>query len=236
MLIKDYICDVGLKRKVNEDSFIIDEKNYFIVVSDGMGGHEKGDIASKIVVDSFYKTLNAFLEVEEYSNLNEFEEKIINYLNISNKNASDLITNYANKFDIKKTIGATVAGIFIEEVFKKMVIFHLGDSRVYRIRDNKIEQLTKDHSAYSEEKTSNKNILLKAVGNFKIFNMEINILDYEVKDIYLICSDGVSNLVNNEEILDVISKYSNNYCDIIKEKIYNNGARDNFTLVISEIR
>jgi len=220
-------CDVGLKRKINEDSFLVDKQNNFAIVSDGMGGYEKGEIASAFIVEEFAKQL------QQYVNLGEKQytkDKIISYLNKANERSSKKISIYAKNHNIKKTIGATVVGLYFATAIDKLVLFHLGDSRIYKIYDNKIEQITVDHSIGN-------NVLSRAIGNFDIFELEINFIDFKKEDIYLIRSDGIYNYISNKELLDVIiNEKLDSSCDIIKNIVYKNGAKDNLTLIITKYK
>jgi protein phosphatase len=226
-MLKSYdICDIGLKRKVNEDSFFVDEENNFVVVSDGMGGYEKGEVASLIVVEEFNKKLTEF---HNLTNNIQTKQLLCEYLNEANEQASKVISLYAKQNKIDKTIGATVVGFYYLENVKKIVLFHIGDSRIYKIKSDNIEQLTNDHSVSN-------NVLSKAIGNFNIFDLEINFIDFEYSDIFLVCSDGVYNCISNQELLFMIKNNSlDKSCQKIKDIIYKNGAKDNLTLVVATI-
>jgi len=229
MKIVDFFSDKGLVREINEDSYLIDKKNNFAIVSDGMGGHEKGDMASSLVIKEFCKSINEFLQCD-ISNDIMFQSMLSKYLNNANEDISNKLLRYSKENNIKDTIGATVAGVYIDKSNSKIAIYHLGDSRVYRIRDNNIIQMTIDHNNDS----SNKNVLAKAIGNFEVFDLDIKVDDYICGDYYLLCTDGISNFINDEQILDIITNNTKDYCDIIKNNIYLSGAKDNFTLVIIE--
>ena len=225
MIVKDYICDVGLKRSLNEDTYLINQENSYVLVSDGMGGHERGDVASDIVVNTYNNIMEKSIKSSDESfNINEV-------LNISNKEATLKITKFARDNKIKNTMGATIAGVYFDEKNKIANCFHLGDSRIYRISNNKIEQITQDHSVMSE----NKNILSKAIGNFSSFEVELESLKYKRNDTFLICTDGIYNYINEDEVLDIIVNNKSDYCDLIKNKVYENTARDNLTIVIVEL-
>ena len=227
MLESYSVCDIGLKRKVNEDSFLVDEENNFIVVSDGMGGYEKGEVASLMVVEEFNKKLSEF---HTLANDTQTKQLLCEYLNEANEQASKVISLYAKQNKIDKTIGATVVGLYYLKSIKKVVLFHIGDSRIYKIKSDNIEQLTNDHSVSN-------NILSKAIGNFDIFDLEINFVDFDYNDIFLVCSDGVYNCISNQELLFVTKNNSlDKSCDKIKDIIYKNGAKDNLTLVLTTIR
>lgn len=230
MVIKDCLYDIGLKRKLNEDSYKYSQKQNFALISDGMGGHEKGDIASGIIVDTFESYLNDFSN-ENIEDEKDFELSLKNYLKLANEESFSLIIKYANENNINKIMGATIIGIYHSIKFNKIWTFHLGDSRAYRIRDKKIEQLTNDHCMIQ----NNKEVLSKAIGNFDIFDLDINTYDTKINDILMICSDGVYNYIQEEEINHILEHNFNNHCALIKEKIYSNGAKDNFTLIVMEI-
>ena len=229
MKIIDYFSDKGKVRDINEDSYLIDKNSNFAVVSDGMGGHEKGDVASFLVVKEFLKNIKDFQESEISNNI-MFQSMLSKYLNNANEDTSKKLINYANENNHNNTIGATVAGIYLDKENSNIAIFHLGDSRVYRIRNNSITQMTIDHNSDS----SNKNVLAKAIGNFEVFDLDIKVDNYLSNDFYLLCTDGISNFISDTEILDIITNNSKDFCDIIKEKIYINGAKDNMTLIIIE--
>ena len=226
MIIKDYICDVGLKRNLNEDTYLINQENKYVLVSDGMGGHERGDVASNIVVQTYNEIFNDSLNSTCID-----ENKIYDMINISNKESTLKIKKFARDYKIKNTMGATIVGTIFDYENNKCYYFHLGDSRLYKISDNKITQLTIDHSVESE----NKNVLSKAIGNFAAFDVDINSIDFGNNDIFFLCTDGVYNFISEDEILNIILNNTMNYSEIIKKKIYNNGARDNLTFVIVEV-
>lgn len=253
MLIYSGITDVGLKREVNEDSYLM-EKDIFII-SDGMGGHDRGEIASKIIIDTMKEEINIFndngstaLLVEKEENHEEKLKQQITYLlNSSVIKSKKNIEKYIKNKNIYSKMGATIAGIYFDQILnKKLTTFHLGDSRVYMIRKEKIEQLTIDHSMYEDMRRSNRyreedlknvnrNVITKAIGNFKLNDVEVNFYDIEDDDIYIICSDGVSDLCNEVEILDLVLKDIENLdkvCENIKKLVYLKGARDNLSFII----
>ena len=227
MFNSEGFTDKGLKRDNNEDMILI--KDNLFVISDGMGGHEKGEVASRMVIDSMKRI--DYYDIDIKSN---YAEYIKNTLNNSIKEAHKNITKYAIRSNIKTIMGATVAGLYKSNLYSdKIAIFHLGDSRVYRIRDNIIKQLTIDHSQYEDMKRSGKysqkeldmvgkNRITKAVGNFIFSNLEINFFKYKKGDIYIVCSDGVSDLCTNEELEKAVNSSSSLKvaCQKIKDIVY----------------
>jgi len=83
--------------------------------------------------------------------------------------------------------------------------------------------------------SSNKNVLVKAIGNFEVFDLDIKVSTYVQEDYYLLCTDSITNFISDEEILEIVQNNSKDYCDIIQNKIYINGAKDNLTLIIVEV-
>jgi serine/threonine protein phosphatase PrpC len=226
--IIDSISDVGKSRKINEDSYIIDSSNEIVIVSDGMGGHKCGDIASKIVIEKFHQELKDVVHEIDMEDEEISKRLAFAYLQHAVEQSSLEIESYAHNNDIKNIIGATVVGMFHLKESKKIVIFHLGDSRIYRLRES-IEVITKDH--INELADSNNNVLSKAIGNFETFEIELKFIDYNENDIYLVCTDGVYNGVSDKDMFDIISQ-NRDICNNLKTHIYKNGAKDNLTAAI----
>lgn len=226
--IIDKISDKGLVRLLNEDSYKVDERNELVIVSDGMGGHDRGDIASKIVTDKFYNELKE-IAVEIHGESEEVASHLIKaYLQHAVEQSSIEIQNFSNTYNDNKIIGATVAGIFYLKEYQKLAVFHLGDTRVYKISNSTIEMLTKDHVSLEN---NNHNILSKAIGNFESFDIDLQFIDSQKDDIFLICTDGLYNSINDKSLYDII-KTRKNICNTFKEKVYEAGAKDNFTAVM----
>ncbi|MCF6244152.1 MAG: protein phosphatase 2C domain-containing protein [Sulfurovum sp.] len=244
-----FLTDVGLVREHNEDTVLVDTRLHLFLVADGMGGHEKGEIASQILVDSFQ---NAY-SPQNTSEMNDdtivplvgVEDRLNNCIKV----ATDKIFAYAQEKEIDGTIGTTVVGLKYITYSRTWVIFHLGDSRAYLYRQGSLTQVTTDHSKYEEMKKNNmseeeiektgKNVITKAIGNFNAFELEIDYHAPKIKDIFLLCSDGVSDLCSNEELLRLIIQYKNNLellCIQIKNLVYTRGAKDNLSVIAIEIR
>lgn len=245
-----FLTDVGLVRDHNEDAVLVDDRLDMFIVADGMGGHEKGEVASQMLVDSF---------IDAYSPQNESglddDDTIVPSLGIENrlnyciKIATDKIFQYANDKEIEGTIGTTVVGLKYIEDIRAWVIFHLGDSRAYLYRQGSLKQITTDHSKYEEmkkkefseeeiEKTG-RNMITKAVGNFNTFELDIQFVTPKLKDIFLLFSDGVTDLCTNEELLRLIIQYKNNLellCMQIKNLVYTRGGKDNLSVIAVEIK
>jgi protein phosphatase len=230
-----YLCERGLQRVENEDSILVDELESLFIVADGMGGHSKGCIASTTVVDIFRKT-TAFLEEEKLESFDEqgVKKALEKQLNLQVEKVTGLLYAYASKNIIEGTIGSTVVGLYKLPIFEKWAVFHLGDSRVYHLSNNTLTQLTLDHL----DSTTSNSILSKAIGNFEAIPLELNFFNSEESDLFLLCSDGISDYCSNDELLNLLMKYRYSLalcCQYIKELIYGRGAKDNLSLIVVRI-
>ncbi len=241
-----FLSDRGLQREHNEDAILINKTAATFIVADGMGGHEKGEIASKLLVESFVN----IPEKHTYANLGQDDDTIVpspgidEELNHCIEDATEKITSYAKGRGIESTIGTTVVGLKYVRNIHAWALFHLGDSRAYLFSDNSITQLTTDHSKYEAMKQKNmsqeeientgKNIITKAVGNFNTFSLDIHYITTKKNDIFLLCSDGISDLCSKEELLRLTIQYKENLnllCTQIKNLIYTRGAKDNLSII-----
>lgn len=266
-----YLTDKGLKKESNEDSLLVKEACGLFVVADGMGGHERGEVASQIVVESFEENIckdedsTVVYSDEESENetvsylFDEDEEATIAYgdgfnkqeelgkkLNSAVEISTRKIVKYAKDKVLGKQIGTTVVGLCKVKNEEEMALFHLGDSRAYRVRNKEIEKLTSDHSKYEQMKQSgkysedelakvNRNSITKAIGNFKVMPLEMTYIELEQDDIYILCSDGISDLIHAEEILSIVEQdknYLENIVLNIKKIVYERGAKDNLSMII----
>ncbi len=263
-----YLTDRGLKREINEDALLVADACGLFIVADGMGGHERGEVASRIVVESFKEMLCAkedstitytdmlsdetipYFEDDEvtivYGRGKSKKAQLYDKLNGVVEAATKKIVTYTKSRGISGQIGTTLAGVYRLEDENEMVLFHLGDSRIYRIRDLKIEPLTVDHSKYEEMKQSgkysqeelnrvNRNSITKAIGNFKVMPLELSYVNLQKGDIYILCSDGISDLIDDMELLSIIRAQKIDLDKAlfeIKKLVYERGAKDNLSIII----
>lgn len=199
------VTDIGMRRKINEDNYCIHEDKHFpyAIVADGMGGHQAGEIASMMVIDIIEK----HLKKELYTSLNYVEagEAVRQSFILANS----MIYNYAK--DNYKVMGMGTTATFAMVYQNKIITAHVGDSRAYIISD-RIQQITKDHSYVQElvsrgkispEMAKNhpkKNYITRAMGAEETVKVDISIRPYN-GEIIALCSDGLTNLVEDEEIL-----------------------------------
>ncbi len=245
--------DVGMKRKVNQDSFVIleyAENATLIVVCDGMGGNAGGSEASRIASETFCGSVKNFLSTFEKKDNKIIPkgENVKKALALSLKKANDAVYTAAKSNDELAGMGTTlVAALFLDGVLYSV---NVGDSRLYMVEKDKITQLTRDHSYVQylidlgkispEEARSNahKNIITRAVGTEPELEGDICAHDIPTDDgrSFLLCTDGLTNMVDE---LEIENSVSSTVPIEIKVKALinlanNNGGTDNITVVVAE--
>ncbi|MDD3705624.1 MAG: Stp1/IreP family PP2C-type Ser/Thr phosphatase [Clostridiaceae bacterium] len=239
--------DIGLVRKVNEDSFLCEQlegidNTYLYIVADGMGGHNAGEVASSMAVQ----------EVASYI------KKNIEALLLGDNEIQELLRNailYANdkvyKTSIKKSnclgMGTTLSMVLAKD--SSIYIGHVGDSRIYLIRDSEISRLTEDHSLVVElikrgtikpEEANNhpqKNVITRALGTEYTIESDISRWDMKYGDLILICTDGLSNAVYEKDMFCVLKGAAdlNETCELLIEKAKEKGGFDNITAIVIQM-
>ena len=231
------ITDIGRKRKVNQDYIYTSEKpvgnlpNVFIV-ADGMGGHNAGDYASKVTVE----TMLAEME-------NSFEKNPTLIFRKAIEEANDVIRKRASEDEKLEGMGTTV--VVASCMGRFLQVANVGDSRLYVV-GSKIRQITRDHSLVDEmvrlgeinadeaRVHPDKNIITRAVGTSDHVEADFFEVEITADDTILLCTDGLTNMVRDDEILDIIKKYDNAQAatmQLVKEANAN-GGRDNITVMI----
>ncbi len=244
-IISAGLTHIGMKRKTNQDAIYVNGKKHLYVVADGMGGHNGGDIASSIAVNSIPQFFfNQTLETEE-----EVKKSLEESVFFTNR----AILSEADKNEELKGMGTTVVGMYF---FKnKVFISNVGDSRAYLISHNQLFQITRDHSLvqekinmgiYSREQAAQdmmKNVLVRTVGYGEL--EEVDIFSYKVhkNDLFLICSDGLHSKVSDKDILTLINRRIPEPANATKEDVQSlvqdlidqanrNGGNDNISIII----
>ncbi|MDO4778774.1 MAG: Stp1/IreP family PP2C-type Ser/Thr phosphatase [Tissierellia bacterium] len=231
------ITDIGKVREINEDNYAnyIGSRFSLFVVADGMGGHNAGEVASKLAVES----------VRDYviknKNTNDFEKLSMD----SMKYANDQIIAMANKDQNLENMGTTAVSAIVHE--NKCYVSNVGDSRLYLIRDGKISQITKDHSYVQElideglltleeaKFFSKKNYITNALGSDNNdFEIAIYTVELKNKDRVLLVTDGLTSMVDDDEILDLFSLDLDlkETAEILVYMANSMGGYDNITLTL----
>lgn len=227
--------DVGTVRSLNEDYVgLSEEKNYRLyIVADGMGGHNAGEIASKLAVDS----------VKEFVKDN-FENLRLQVLERAIKYANDKIFSYSILHEECQGMGTTLTACM--QIKDNLLIANVGDSGCFGINDNEIVKITKDHSlvqelidsgTITEEQGRNhpkKNIITRALGTTSSVEVDIFVLNNNKYKKYLLCSDGLSNELTNLDILNTVRSASdlNLVCEKLVSLAKDRGGRDNITVLL----
>ena len=239
-MIKSFsVTDIGRKRKLNQDFvYSSDEpvgnlKNVYIV-ADGMGGHQAGDYASKCTVETMVREIKGC-----------FEQSPIRILSRAIRIANDQVRRKAREDESLYGMGTTVVAATV--LGKYLQVANVGDSRLYIINEE-VRQITRDHSLVEEmvrmggldrEAARNhpdKNIITRAIGVKE--NVEPDIYEYRLKkgDIILMCTDGLSNMVEDEDMFNIV-KGSRDVVEAVQmliEKANSNGGRDNIGVIVAE--
>jgi len=243
--------DVGLKRPHNEDSTITDGRNGIVILADGMGGYKAGEVASALAVTNILFGITNGLKKLKSSQIDESTGFCNESLLIRDAitHANSVIYNTAKADPQCQGMGTTiVVGLFHNNILS---IAHVGDSRLYRIRNNELQQVTKDHSLIQElidrglytpeEAHANtpKNLVTRAMGIEADVNVDVVEEEVLPDDIYLLCSDGLTDLVKDEEIHLTLSKYSANLAQTADELVKfanKRGGKDNTSIILVRIR
>jgi len=227
---------VGLRRKVNEDSLAVRTERGLWAVADGMGGHDAGDVASAKVVE-------ALLGLPIVYGLDPIVESAVGALDKVNKELIEL----AGSTDVDRSIGSTVVGLAIAGDDYRC--FWAGDSRAYRLRGDDFVQLSRDHSLVQSLVDAgmltpvealdhpNANVITRAVGVSPELKIEIAGGDVSPGDQFILASDGMTRLVEDQEIAAELKSGSmDQAADRLIEMVLSRGAPDNATIVIVKVQ
>lgn len=240
--------NVGRKRNHNEDNLAILSDLGLYIVADGMGGHASGEVASRMAVDTLREFFMATADDPERTwpykmdRTKGYEE---NRLITGIKLANLRIYEAARRNPQQRGMGTTVVALFTVE--EGVYVGHVGDSRVYRIRDNTIEQLTEDHSLLNDyikmkrlspdeiASFPHKNVIVRALGMKETVNVDTRFEVPRAGDMILLCSDGLSGPVSDQEILSIVTSTSDLSVAVNRliERANENGGPDNVTCVLT---
>nr|WP_276591782.1 protein phosphatase 2C domain-containing protein [Sphingomicrobium nitratireducens] len=224
-----------MRRKLNEDSYLERSEAGLFVVADGMGGHEAGEVASRMIVERLGS-------IEADSGLSARVDRAVAALGDVNADLIDL----AHQKEGKHTIGSTVVGLaFGQGAFE---CFWAGDSRAYRLHDRKLTQISRDHSLVNDlvsagmlkpeeaEHHPDANVITRAVGAAETLKVERVMGEAHQGDLFLLASDGLTRVVPDAELEeDLIRKNPMQAADGFIEKVLDRGAPDNVTLIIVRV-
>lgn len=231
--------DIGKAREKNQDYYYIpssqDDLQLFIL-ADGMGGYNGGEVASKLATESLKKYIQ-----NNFENIKKSKEKILELIGNAMEYANMVVYEKSKEEKELEGMGTTLEVCLIYN--NKVYLGHVGDSRIYRIRKEVIRKLTKDHSYVQqlvedgkitrEEATNHpkKNMLTKALGCTPYVEPDIRARNVEKGDIIIMCSDGLTNMVTEQEIFEAVKENAEKAPEVLVQKANNAGGYDNITVV-----
>jgi len=244
------LSDVGRVREHNEDTIGVDADIGLLVLADGMGGYNAGEVASGIAVKTIMSLVKETYERQDLS-LADPETGLSRpsiVLRDAIMRANKIIHQTAKTQPQCEGMGTTVVACLFSD--NKISVAHVGDSRMYRLRGNRYEQITLDHSLLQElvdrgfysqaeaQRATNKNYVTRALGVEATVDVEIHEYPVNKGDYYLLCSDGLSDMVEDDDIHLTINTFGANLETIAKQLIQlsnDNGGRDNISIVLAHV-
>jgi protein phosphatase len=241
------LSDVGRKRTHNEDSFALVESENLYLVADGMGGHSSGEVASRMAIETmaeFFAATSADPEATWPYKMDKARGYDENRLVTGIKLANRRIYEAAQRETRLHGMGTTMVALLA--VRDAMLIGHVGDSRVYRIRNGVLEQLTEDHSLLNDyikmksmtpeeiESFPHKNVIVRALGMKETVKVDAILDTPKPGDLYLLCSDGLCGPASDEEIKEIVLKHKDlrETAQALIDRANEHGGPDNVTVVL----
>lgn len=234
--------DIGLVRQNNEDAWESLSEQQFYILADGMGGHRAGEVASKETVDRLSQHVRNTLK----STKGNIDQHVAIINDIIQKVNHDVYQKARSDSELRG-MGTTLCCTYFH---KEGVVFaHVGDSRIYRFHNNKLYQLTRDHSLVAEmidlgelsEKNVSgvnyKNIITRAIGTEPFVEVSIGISEFYENDVFMMCSDGLSDLLSLKMIENILkeSKDLKVTVDQLIDAAIERGGKDNVTAVLMRV-
>jgi protein phosphatase len=248
LIVSSGKTNVGLVRDRNEDSFSVEDSLGLYVVADGMGGHQAGDVASRVAVEMINKCFRQWVKEEV------IEDKVFgypdhsltrmgNYVLSSIRLANRVVYEMATENERYYGMGTTVAVLAVTP--SQVIAANVGDSRIYMVRNGRIERLSKDHTVVAEQvemgmmtdeeasTTHLKHVLTKNLGSSEVVDADVFEVESGANDRFILCSDGLTDLVSEREILEETQDEDNpeRLCNQFIEKALKRGGHDNTTVV-----
>ncbi len=240
----------GRVREHNEDTIALDGEIGLLVLADGMGGYNAGEVASGIAVKTIMNLVREGVEREDLTAIDPStgltRRSIV--LRDAIQRANKIIFQTAKTQPQCEGMGTTVVGALFHD--NKVTLAHVGDSRIYRLRGDRLERVTLDHSLLQElvdrgfysaeeaQRAANKNYVTRALGVEPTVEVEISEHEVHRGDRYLLCSDGLSDMVEDADIHLTINTFADNLATVAKQLIQlanDNGGRDNVSVVLAQV-
>jgi protein phosphatase len=234
--------DVGQRRHANEDSYLWAPDLGLVAVADGMGGHRGGRLASSMAVETLDVTLRASWPGRRARGVSGFDVAAL--LHGSMRHANARIHAHGSADPDVRGMGTTASALLFDD--ERAIVAHVGDSRVYRVRDGRIEQLSRDHTLVAQQVAAGlitpeeaarspwKNIIVRSVGVEPTVEVDVDVVPLRRGDVFVLCSDGLSGVVTDDEIAAEIARGDlhrapDRLIDLANER----GGPDNITVVVA---
>ncbi|MBI3723569.1 serine/threonine-protein phosphatase [bacterium] len=238
--------DVGRKRPSNEDSFYTSDDDAFGIVCDGMGGHDGGEIASRLGVEVLTERLVAAAQKLKRGR-KQTARPLARSVVLEGTAAAnqEIYRRGGTDTPVQSRMGTTLVLFLLVEDFA--VVAHVGDSRIYRVRGSSIERLTDDHSVIAASRSPRewgtaprkRKFVTRALGTRPTVMPDIRFIeDLEDGDVFLLCSDGLSDAVRETEMATIVEKAGKNRIVALRSLVHlanKRGGKDNITVVLAEI-
>lgn len=234
----EFITDKGIVRSHNEDFIDVSTAKELYILADGMGGHNAGEVASALAVGYILDAYNQDAKNLEPEEVKQDLSNSIISANMAVFKAQQSAEEYAG-------MGTTLVAAAIKNTL--LYIAHVGDSRAYCVRDSNIKQLTKDHTLlqelidrgyYTQQEAAtapHKNLVTRALGTTEDLKVDIKKIQMQDNDIYLLCSDGLTDMINEQDICTTINNFSDNLKQAAMSLIASankNGGHDNVSVLL----
>lgn len=238
--------DVGRRREVNEDSFLIMPKNHIWIVADGMGGHAGGQVASTLTIQTVGAALARRLAAAEAHAGGKGRINVPLVMEEAVREACNTVFDTAREQPELTGMGSTVTVML---VYGDVAWFgHVGDSRAYLVRDGEIHQVTEDHSLVQEHVAAGlitpeqarvsviRNIITRSIGFERDVKVDVGAVPLERGDQFLLCSDGLTGHVEDHELLEIMCDHPRRAVpDILIDLANSRGGEDNCTVIVTTV-
>ena len=236
------LTDVGRRRESNEDDFLLEPGSGVYAVADGMGGHAAGEIASHLAIDTLREVLHRDDQTIDRRSVDEVTEWLRGAVVEANRRICDSIRLHEERRGMGTTVVALVhAG-------DDAVVGHVGDSRMYLLREDELVRMTSDHSWVNEQvklglmnddtaqRHPMRNIVTRALGSRPDVLVDVASAQIRAGDVLLLCSDGLNTMLSDEQIRAIVARHRHNpeaACRALVEEANRHGGEDNVTVVVA---
>ncbi len=229
MEIQSYgLTDIGKKRQNNEDVFAVLDKSRFYALADGMGGHQAGEVAAQLAIDSLCKV---FL-VDYDPKLPIATVDLLQRMSKAMQDANHHVYHTAALREEWAGMGTTLSCLLLHEDL--MFFAHVGDSRIYRFSEH-LQQITQDHTTRCQKK---KGKITRAIGTSSSVDPEVGLIAPLPEDLFLLCSDGLTDLLSDDEIAEIVIQSDRepiSLCRTLIENANAKGGHDNITVIAVKV-